>query len=31
MDYMAGESFFVTAGEKVVSVEETGVIIVTKV
>lgn len=31
MDYRAGDSFFVTAGEKVVSVEGTGVIIVTKV
>lgn len=30
-DYRAGDSFFVTAGEKVVSVEGTGVIIVTKV
>lgn len=31
MDYRAGDSFFVTAGEKVVSVEGTRVIIVTKV
>ena len=31
MDYRAGDSFFVKAGEKVVSVEGTGVIIVTKV
>ena len=31
MDYKAGDSFFVTAGEKVVSVEGTGIIIVTKV
>lgn len=31
MDYRAVDSFFVTAGEKVVSVEGTGVIIVTKV
>ncbi len=31
MDYRAGDSFFVTAGEKVVSVDGTGVIIVTKV
>ena len=31
MDYRAGDSFFVTAGEKVVSVEGTGVVIVTKV
>ena len=31
MDYKAGDSFFVPAGEKVVSVEGTGVIIVTKV
>ena len=31
MDYMAGNGFFVKAGEKVVSVEGTGVIIVTKV
>ena len=31
MDYRAGDGFFVKAGEKVVSVEGTGVIIVTKV
>lgn len=31
MDYRAGDSFFVTAGVKVVSVDGTGVIIVTKV
>ena len=31
MDYRAGDSSFVKAGEKVVSVEGTGVIIVTKV
>ncbi len=31
MDYKAGDSFFITAGEKVVSVEGTGIIIVTKV
>ena len=31
MDYKAGDSFFVTAGEKVINLEGTGTIIVTKV
>lgn len=31
MDYKAGDSFFVTAGEKVINLEGTGTVIVTKV
>ena len=31
MDYKAGDSFFVTAGEKVINLEVTGTVIVTKV
>lgn len=31
MDYRAGDSFFVTAGEKVINLEGTGTVIVTKV
>lgn len=31
MDYKAGDSFFVTAGEKVINLEGTGIVIVTKV
>ena len=31
MDYKAGDSFFVTAGEKVINLEGAGTVIVTKV